>query len=65
VRKVARDCGRCHQKTPARFRTLYDAFLCDGCYERVQAGAPVDQLTATEIFDEDEPEEEPAHAWRD
>ena len=32
VRKTARVCERCGEHVPARYRALFDQFLCQTCY---------------------------------
>jgi len=34
MRKVVRGCERCGESVQARYRTLFDRFLCGVCYER-------------------------------
>jgi hypothetical protein len=34
MQKVVSCCERCGESVPARYRTLFDRFLCGTCYER-------------------------------
>ena len=39
--KVVDACDRCGQEQPARYRTLFDAYLCPACYDELCGTRPL------------------------